>query len=177
MSAQKALKGYLGQGILMWCYLTIPDANFEVTKNILSAGKHAYTEKLMVLTLAEGQEFAVLSTAQNRRIGPAPDTFLGGLHQRARAFLDEGAVGDIVSGTAKVMSHGMEGWHPNPDFFFLPGSGSMLGIGPDYVINFVQLLGPIKRVAALTTAASDTGTILSETHKGEKIPVKTPTNI
>ena len=88
--------------------LTIPDAHFEVTKNILSAGKHAYTEKPMVLTLAEGQELAVLATAQNCRIGSAPDTFLGGSHQKARAFLDEGAVVDIVAGTTHVMSHGMK---------------------------------------------------------------------
>ena len=174
----ESIEGVLGAGdIDVVVNLTIPDAHFDVTKNILSAGKHAYTEKPIVLTLAEGKELAALSKAQNRRIGSAPDTFLGGAHQKARAFLDEGAVGDIVAGTAHVMSHGMEDWHPNPDFFFLPGGGPMLDIGPYYVTNLVQLLGPIKRVAALTTAASDTRTILSEPRKGEKIPVETPTNI
>ena len=174
----ESIEGVLGAGdIDVVVNLTIPDAHFDVTKNILSAGKHAYTEKPMVLTLAAGQELAALSKAQNRRIGSAPDTFLGGAHQKARAFLDEGAVGDIVAGTAHVMSHGMEDWHPNPDFFFLPGAGPMLDIGPYYVTNLVQLLGPVKRVAALSTAASGTRTILSEPRKGEKIPVKTPTNI
>ena len=41
----------------------------------------------------------------------------------------------------------------------------------------VQLLGPVKRVAALATAASGTHTILCEPREGEKIPVKTPTDI
>tara|TARA_B100001057_G_scaffold190157_1_gene190938 strand:- start:256 stop:1386 length:1131 start_codon:yes stop_codon:yes gene_type:complete len=157
--------------------LTVPDAHFEVTKNILSAGKHVYTEKPMVLSLVEGQALAALAKTQSRRIGSAPDTFLGGAHQKARAFLDEGAVGEIIAGTAHVMSKGMEHWHPNPDFFFLPGAGPMLDIGPYYVTNLVQLLGPVKQVAALTTSAGDTRTILSEPRKGEKIPVKTPTNI
>ena len=174
----ESIEGLLGAvDIDVVVNLTIPDAHFDVTKNILSAGKHAYTEKPMVLNLAEGQELAALSKSQNRRIGSAPDTFLGGAHQKARAFLDEGAVGDVVAGTAHVMSHGMEDWHPNPDFFFLPGAGPMLDIGPYYVTNLVQLLGPVKRVAALTSAASGTRTILSEPRKGEKIPVKTPTNI
>ena len=34
--------------------LTIPDAHFAVTKRILEAGKHAYSEKPLVLTLEEG---------------------------------------------------------------------------------------------------------------------------
>ena len=34
--------------------LTIPDAHYTVTKRILEAGKHAYSEKPLVLTLDEG---------------------------------------------------------------------------------------------------------------------------
>ena len=47
------------------------------------------------------------------------------------------------------MSHGMEHWHPNPDFFFQPGAGPVLDIGPYYITNLIQLIGPVKRVAAL----------------------------
>ena len=71
----------------------------------------------------------------------------------------------------------MEHWHPNPDFFFQPGAGPMLDIGPYYITNLVQLLGPVARVAALTTTPSRTRTILSEPRHGEQIPVETPTNI
>ncbi|WP_299698679.1 Gfo/Idh/MocA family oxidoreductase [uncultured Tateyamaria sp.] len=157
--------------------LTIPDAHFEVTRAILQAGKHAYSEKPIVLTQAQGEELRTLAAAQNLRIGSAPDTFLGGAHQAARAALDAGQIGDVVAGTAHVMSHGMEHWHPNPDFFFLPGAGPMLDIGPYYVTNLIQLLGPVRRVGALTTTPADTRTILSEPRRGEVIPVKTPTNI
>ncbi|WP_299296468.1 Gfo/Idh/MocA family oxidoreductase [uncultured Tateyamaria sp.] len=157
--------------------LTIPDAHFAVTKSILEAGKHAYTEKPIVLTLAEGEELRALADAKGLRIGSAPDTFLGGAHQAARTAIDAGQIGKVIAGTAHVMSHGMEHWHPNPDFFFLPGAGPMLDIGPYYITNLIQLLGPVKRVSALTSMASDTRTILSEPRKGEVIPVKTPTNI
>ncbi|WP_415402212.1 Gfo/Idh/MocA family protein [Tateyamaria sp. SN3-11] len=157
--------------------LTIPDAHFSVTRDILRAGKHAYTEKPIVLTLEQGEELRALAAENNLRIGSAPDTFLGGAHQAARAAIDAGQIGKVIAGTAHVMSHGMEHWHPNPDFFFLPGAGPMLDIGPYYVTNLIQLLGPVKRVSALTSMASDTRTILSEPRKGEVIPVKTPTNI
>ncbi len=71
----------------------------------------------------------------------------------------------------------MEMWHPNPDFFFLPGAGPVLDLGPYYVANLVNLIGPVKRVAALASKANKTRTITSEPRKGQTISVKTPTNI
>ena len=157
--------------------LTIPAAHFEVSARVLEAGKHVYSEKPFVLSLEEGAELKRLAEPKGLRIGSAPDTFLGGAHQQARALVDDGTVGRVTSGTAFVMSHGMEHWHPNPDFFFLPGAGPVLDIGPYYVTNLVQLLGPVQRVAAVTVTPSEMRTILSEPRKGETIPVKTPTTI
>ena len=157
--------------------LTIPEAHFAVTKAILEAGKHAYSEKPFVLTLEQGEALRALAQAKGLRVGSAPDTWMGGVHQAARAAIDGGQVGRIVGGTAHVMSHGMEMWHPNPDFFFLPGGGPMLDLGPYYVTNLVQLLGPVRRVAALTSMATPTRTITCAPRNGEQIPVKTPTNI
>ena len=157
--------------------LTIPDAHFGVTKAILQAGKHAYSEKPLVLSLAEGLELRDLAAGKGLSVGCAPDTFLGGAHQQARALLDEGVVGTITAGSAGVLNHGMEMWHPNPDFFFLPGGGPMLDLGPYYIANLINLLGPVRRVGALTSSATETRTIGSDARKGEIIPVRTPTNI
>ncbi|RGP39222.1 Gfo/Idh/MocA family protein [Pseudotabrizicola alkalilacus] len=157
--------------------LTIPDAHYAVTKRILQAGKHAYSEKPLVLTLAEGEDLRALAAARGLAVGCAPDTFLGGAHQQARALLDEGKIGTITSGCAAVLNYGMEHWHPNPDFFFLPGAGPMLDLGPYYIANLINLLGPVKRVAALTSSAQDVRTISNGPRLGETVPVKTPTNI
>ena len=157
--------------------LTIPAAHFAVSKQILESGKHVYSEKPLVLSLAEADELKALSEKGGLRVASAPDTFLGGVHQQARQLIDEGAIGRVVAGTAHVMGHGMESWHPNPDFFFQPGAGPMLDIGPYYLTNLVQLIGPIKRVGALSSSATPTRTITSEERHGETITVNTPTNI
>ena len=68
--------------------LTIPDAHYAVTKRILEAGKHAYSEKPLVLTIEEGLELRRIADAKGLKAGCAPDTFLGGAHQLARAALD-----------------------------------------------------------------------------------------
>ncbi|MDJ1017824.1 MAG: Gfo/Idh/MocA family oxidoreductase [Paracoccaceae bacterium] len=157
--------------------LTIPSAHFDLTRRILDAGKHAYTEKPIVLSLEEGETLRQMSKASGLRIGSAPDTFLGGANQQARSLIDDGAVGKIVSGTAHVMSRGMEHWHPNPDFFFKPGAGPMLDIGPYYVTNLIQLLGAVESIYASAMSARATREILSQPRFGESIVVETPTTI
>lgn len=157
--------------------LTIPDAHYPVSKRILEAGKHVYSEKPLVLSLEQGEDLRRIAKEKGLSVGCAPDTFLGGSHQLARKYIDEGGIGRVTSGTCHVMSPGMEMWHPNPDFFFLPGGGPILDLGPYYIANLINLIGPVKRVGALTSMASETRTITSEPRNGEVIPVKTPTNI
>lgn len=157
--------------------LTIPAAHFSVSKAILEAGKHVYSEKPLVLTLEEGEELRKVAAEKKLSVGCAPDTFLGGSHQLARKYIDEGRVGRITSGTCHVMSPGMEMWHPNPGFFFVAGGGPILDLGPYYIANLINLIGPVKRVGALTSMANTTRTITSQPLAGQTIPVETPTNI
>jgi len=136
-----------------------------------------YSEKPFVLSAEEGDAILKKAADAGLRVGSAPDTFLGGSHQLARHLVDSGAVGSILSGTAVVQSPGMESWHPNPDFFFLPGAGPVLDIGPYYISNLVQLIGPVKEVVAMTSTGRTTRTIGNGDREGETIPVKTPTTI
>ncbi len=157
--------------------LTVPAAHYEVSKSILDAGKHVYSEKPFVLSLKEGKDLARLTARKGLRVGSAPDTFMGGAHQHCRHLIDSGAIGKVTSGTAHVLSHGMEHWHPNPDFFFKQGGGPMLDLGPYYITNLIQLVGPVKRVCAITSTPSPTRTITSKPRYGQKIKVETPTTI
>jgi predicted dehydrogenase len=157
--------------------LTVPAAHYGVSKQILDAGKHVYSEKPFVLSVAEGLDLKKRAEKKGLRIGSAPDTFLGGAHQLARAIVDSGKLGRITSGTCHVMNHGMEHWHPNPDFFYAPGGGPILDLGPYYLANLIQLIGPVKQVAALTTIPFKERTISSKPRFGQKVPVNTPTTI
>lgn len=158
--------------------LTIPSTHFSVSKDILSAGKHAYSEKPFVLSVEEGIQLKALADARGLKVGSAPDTFLGGAHQQARAIIDSGKVGRIASGTMHVMSRGMEHWHPNPDFFFQPGGGPILDLGPYYITDLISLVGPIKRVTAFTGMARTEREVTAEgPFKGTFVKVGTPTTI
>src|SRR5690606_7870034 len=92
--------------------LTVPKAHVAVAMQALDAGKHTYSEKPLGINLAEGKRLAEAAEAKGLRIGAAPDTFLGGSHQTARALVDSGALGLPVGGTATFMCPGHERWHP-----------------------------------------------------------------
>lgn len=159
--------------------LTIPAAHYGISLAAITAGKHAYSEKPFVLSVKEGKNLKKEADKRGLYVGSAPDTFLGGAHQQVRDIIDSGALGKIMSGTTHVMSRGMEHWHPNPAFFFQPGAGPVLDIGPYYVTDLIQLLGPVARVTAFTGTARKTRTISTPNVPltGKKFKVETPTTI
>ncbi|HVW93505.1 MAG TPA: Gfo/Idh/MocA family oxidoreductase [Devosia sp.] len=158
--------------------LTIPAAHYRVSMDAISAGKHAYSEKPFVLSLEEGKALKQAADERHLRVGSAPDTFLGGAHQQVRSLIDSGKLGRITSGTTHVMSRGMEHWHPNPDFFFQPGAGPVLDVGPYYVTDLIQLIGPVRRVTAFTGMARPERLVTAEgPMRGTYVKVGTPTTI
>jgi predicted dehydrogenase len=158
--------------------LTVPNAHFAVSHAALSAGKHVFSEKPLCVGVEDGRRLVAEADARKLRLGCAPDTFIGAGGRLARAFVDEGRVGKILSGTAFLMSHGMEHWHPDPEFFFKPGGGPILDMAPYYLSALVNLLGPVRRVQASATIGFAERTITAKgARTGDRIKVETPTSV
>ena len=156
--------------------LTIPRAHVDVGLRALAAGKHVYSEKPMGINYAEGRKLLDAANKAGLRIGSAPDTFLGGSHQQARAVVDSGALGQMVGGTGFFMCPGHEAWHPDPAFYYDIGGGPVLDMGPYYITDLVNLLGPVARVSAMASRLRDRRPVLSEPKKGEVMDVKIDTH-
>ena len=155
--------------------LTVPNAHYAVSMAALKAGKHVFTEKPLAARAALGRRL-VAAAKNGLQIASAPDTFLGAAGRKARALIDGGAIGRAVAGTAFVLGHGMEHWHPNPDFLYKPGGGPVLDLGPYYITALINLLGPIARVQALTSIGEKERLVTAAgPHRGETIKVETPT--
>jgi predicted dehydrogenase len=132
--------------------LTTPAAHVPVALQAIAAGKHVYGEKPLAVSTKEARRLLDAAKAADVRIGCAPDTFLGGGHQSARRLLDDRAIGRPVGGTAFLLVPGHERWHPDPDFYYAEeGGGPMLDMGPYYLTDLVQLLGPVAEVVAFGT--------------------------
>ncbi len=157
--------------------LTVPGAHYDVCKAALEAGKHAYVEKPLSLTRAQGRDLLETASAKGLRVGGAPDTFLGAALQTCRKLVDDGAIGLPIAATAFMLGRGVETWHPNPEFFFKPGGGPMFDMGPYYLTALVSLLGPLKRVTGSAQMSFPERLITSQPLSGQKIVVETPTHI
>ncbi|GAB0113171.1 Gfo/Idh/MocA family protein [Acidisoma sp. C75] len=157
--------------------LTIPRVHVAVGLQILAAGKHAYSEKPLGITTAEARQLLQAAEARGLRLGSAPDTFLGGAHQTCRKLVDAGVIGQPVAGTAFFMCPGHERWHPAPAFYYEKGGGPMLDMGPYYITDLVNLLGPVAQVAGMGSRLRAERTITSAPLSGTKIPVDVPTHM
>ena len=157
--------------------LTVPGAHVEVGLKAIAAGKHVHSEKPLGITLAEAKTLIDAAAAKGLRVGSAPDTFLGGAHQTCRKLIDEGAIGQPIGGTAIFGTAGHERWHPSPAFYYLRGGGPMLDMGPYYITDLVNLLGPVKRVAGLTSRLRAERLITSQPLNGTRIPVEVATHV
>lgn len=157
--------------------LAPPAAHHALGRRVLLAGKHLYSEKPFATTLADAHDLLALADTQGLSVGCAPDTFLGDGHQTARRLIDDGAIGRIVGGSIAFGTTGMERWHPDPAFFYAAGGGPLLDIGPYYVTQLVNLIGPIAEVVAIGTTPRATRTVTSPAREGETIAVEVPTSV
>ena len=157
--------------------LTIPRAHVDVGLKAVAAGKHIYGEKPLGVTFAEGKKLIAAAKKKGVRVGSAPDTFLGGGHQQARAVIDSGKLGTIVGGTAFFACPGHEYWHPDPAFYYDIGGGPVLDMGPYYITDLVNLLGPVAKVQAMSVTPQKSRPIRSEPKKGQMMPVKVFTHV
>jgi predicted dehydrogenase len=158
--------------------LTVPNAHYDVSFSALTAGKHVFSEKPLTVSLDRGRKLVAEAEARNLTLAVAPDTFLGPGARASRGLIEDGTVGRIVAGTAAVMSHGMEHWHPDPTFFFKPGGGPVLDMGPYYITTLVSLLGPVRRVAGMSAIGAPERLVTAAgPMSGRSISVETPTTV
>ncbi|MGL1922398.1 MAG: Gfo/Idh/MocA family oxidoreductase [Hyphomicrobiales bacterium] len=156
--------------------LTTPQYHVQVGLAVIAAGKHVYSEKPLALTVGEAAELVAAAKIAGKRVGCAPDTFLGGVHQTARQVIDDGVIGDVIAGTAFMMCPGHERWHPNPDFYYQAGGGPLLDMGPYYITALVNMLGPVEKVVGMAKATYDSRTIKSGDREGESFDVNVDTH-
>lgn len=167
----------LDETIELIVVLTPPESHARLAQQCVNAGKHVYVEKPLAIGLQPAQDLIATATDRGLRVGCAPDTFLGDGIQTCKDLIDSGAIGKPIAATATMMCHGHESWHPAPQFYYQPGGGPMLDMGPYYLTALVSLIGPITRVIGLSRTFASERTIGSEPLGGQKIRVETPTHI
>jgi predicted dehydrogenase len=157
--------------------LTIPAAHVEISTRALRAGKHVFTEKPLGLTPAEAEPMVELAEELGLRLGGAPDTVLGTGIQTARQVLDSGLIGEPIAAQVQWTAPGHERWHPAPEFYYQPGGGPLLDMGPYYLSALVHFFGSVTRVTGIATRSARARTIESGPRAGTPLPVSVDTHV
>lgn len=157
--------------------LTVPAAHADIALRAIAAGKHVYGEKPLAATTHEARTVLDAARQAGVVVGCAPDTVLGTGIQTARKAVDEGLIGAPVAATATMVTPGHERWHPSPDFYYAPGGGPLLDMGPYYITALITLLGPVTSVIGAASHTRTEREIGTGPRAGERVPVTVDTHV
>ncbi|MCL2421402.1 MAG: Gfo/Idh/MocA family oxidoreductase [Defluviitaleaceae bacterium] len=146
----------------------------EVTRQILEAGKHAYSEKAMGSSYEGALANYELAKAKNLRIGSAPDIYMGSAYQTARKLIDEGWIGQPLFAHAycfRGYSAHERGTEPPANAPYMSrGSTITYDMSGYYVNVLVHLLGSVNRVSGFSRFYEDR-VYTNPSHPNYKQPV------
>ena len=128
--------------------LTTPVVHYPVIKQLLEAGKHVYTEKVLSVELEHAADLVKIADQKNLYLGAAPDTFLGAAVQTARYAVESGMLGEI---TSCYCAFTRDGDILNRAFPFTakPGGGIGFDVGIYSITALLSILGPVKEVSGV----------------------------
>ena len=128
--------------------LTTPTAHYAVIKQLLEAGKHVYTEKVLSVELEHAAELVKIADEKGLYLGAAPDTFLGSAIQTARYVVDSGLIGEISSCSCTLTRDAGLFATAFP-FTTKPGGGIGFDVGIYSITALLSILGSVKEVSGV----------------------------
>ena len=148
--------------------LTPMQEHGRITRAALEAGKHVLVEKPMATTLTEAAAIVELARRGPGYLICAPHVVLSPTYQAIWRRVQRGDIGTVRS------ARGFYGWS-GPSWgawFYQPGGGPLFDLGVYNVTTLTGLLGPAKRVVAMSGTA-----IPERVVDGRRIQVQTDDNV
>ncbi|MDR3247260.1 MAG: Gfo/Idh/MocA family oxidoreductase [Treponema sp.] len=155
-----------------------------VTKMILEAGKHAYSEKAMGHNYEGAKVNYDLAKSKGLFVGAAPDCYMGSAWQTARKLIDDGYIGIPLTAYSQCMRGYGADERPSskaPDpMMGVHGTTITYDMAGYYLNVLFNLFGPVKRASGyskafngnrknLNTLHPDYGSPLDTSNTGESI--------
>ena len=153
-------------------------AHFAASRRILEAGRHLITEKPISTTLAEADELLELADRRNLYVVTAPADMLASEWARARDLVARGAIGKVAFARVQSSHAGAAGlsWPVDPSQFYQEGVGALLDMAVYGITQATGVLGPAKRVSAMSGITVPTRVARGGAFDGRTIPVTAPDN-
>lgn len=154
--------------------LTPMQLHYQTNLAILQAGKHLYTEKTVATNAQQALHLKREADARGLTIVAAPCIMVWPQIMLAKQMLEAGEIGDVHS--ARGLGYGgvppWVGFTSDPSPFFAAGGGPQRDMGVYPLHALTGLLGPVKRVTAMSTKAQADGFDISDRpFAGKRVPM------
>jgi predicted dehydrogenase len=153
-------------------------AHYAASRQILEAGRHLVTEKPITATLAEADELLDLADRRGLLVVAAPADMLASEWARARDLVARGAIGKVAFARVQSSHAGAAGlsWPVDPSPFYREGVGALLDMAVYGLTQVTGVLGPARRVSALSGITVPERRARGGPFDGMTIPVSAPDN-
>jgi predicted dehydrogenase len=152
--------------------------HFTASRRILSSGRHLITEKPITGTLAEADELLDLADRRGLYVVAAPADMLASEWARARDLVRRGALGKVAFARVQSSHAGAASlsWPVDPSQFYREGVGALLDLAVYGLTQVTGVLGPARRVSALSGITVPERPVRGGPFDGMTIPVSAPDN-
>ena len=158
--------------------LTPIQLHYETNLGLLKAGKHVYSEKPLAGSVAEARQLQQAAQAGGLKLVSAPCVMLWPQIKLAQTLLQQGEIGEVYS--ARAYGHGgvppWGGYMSDPSPFFARGGGPAMDMGVYPLHALTGLLGPVQRVAAMTSRTQDGFIVVDGPAAGKHVPMEVDDN-
>jgi predicted dehydrogenase len=154
--------------------LTPIQVHDETTAAALAAGQHVYSEKPLASSVDAALALRDEAAARGLVLVAAPSVLLFPQVAIARDLLAADAIGSVH--TVRALGYGgvppWPGYESDPSPFFVPGSGPLVDLGVYPLHAVTGLLGPVRRVAAMSARSAEGFDITEGPLAGTRIPIE-----
>jgi predicted dehydrogenase len=153
-------------------------AHFEASMQILQSGRHLVTEKPITGTLDEADRLLELAAARDLLVVAAPADMLANEWIQARDLVAAKAIGKVAFARVQSSHAGAAGmaWPVDPSQFYQRGVGALLDMAVYGLTQVTGVLGPVRRVSALSGITVPVRRARGGPFDGLEIDVSAPDN-
>ncbi len=154
--------------------LTPIQAHFETTLMALEAGLHVYSEKPLAGSVSEGRRLAQMSVDRGLVLVAAPCVMLFPQVRLVQKLVAEGRIGSVhtARGVAMGAVPPWPGFGSDPTPYFSPGAGPLVDLGVYPLHAITGLIGPARRVAAMSVRVGDGFTVPDGPAAGTRVEIE-----
>lgn len=145
-----------------------------VTNRAFEAGKHVFTEKPLATTAVGASRLVEAARGRGLILVAAPGVMLFPQVEVARRLLADGAIGsvDTARGVALGGAPPWEGYASDPAQFFSAEAGPLVDMGVYALHALTGLLGPVRRVTAMSRRTRERFRVTDGPLEGREVPVE-----